>query len=142
MMPYYKYIPNNILENETIKLYWDRSLITDKTVHNNRPDITLIDKVSKTVYFIDIAIPNNHNLHAKYAEELAKYSELSIEIKDQWKMDTVATIPVTLSTNGIIPKTLHKTLNTLSLHPNTFIELQKATILNTCSIVRKFFNIS
>jgi hypothetical protein len=43
-MPYYKYIPNTILENETIKLYWDRSLITDKTIHNNRPDKTLVDK--------------------------------------------------------------------------------------------------
>jgi hypothetical protein len=94
------------------------------------------------VYFIDIAIPNNHNLNVKYAEKLAKYSELSIEIKYQWKMDTVATIPVTLSTNGIIPKQLHKALNTLNLHPKTFIELQKATILNTCSIVRQFFNIS
>jgi hypothetical protein len=93
------------------------------------------------VYFIDTAIPINHNLHAKYAEKLAKYSELSIEIKDQWKMDTVATIPITLSTNGIVSKTLHKALNTLNLHPNTFIELQKATILNTCSIVRKFLNI-
>jgi hypothetical protein len=94
------------------------------------------------VYFIDIAIPDNHNLHAKYAEKLAKYSELSTEIKDQWKMDTAATIPVTLSTNGIIPKTLHKALNTLSLHPNTFIEILTAMILNTCSIVRKFLNIS
>jgi hypothetical protein len=141
-IPYYKYIPSTILENETIKLYWDRSLITDKTIHINRPDITQVDKLSKTVYFIDIEIPNNHNLKAKYAEKLEKYSELSIEIKDQWKMDTVATIPVTLSTNGIILKSLHKALNTLSLHPKTFIELQKATILNTCSIVRKFFNIS
>jgi DNA-binding LytR/AlgR family response regulator len=67
MMPCYKNIPNNILENEIIKLYWDRSLITDKTIHNNRTDITLVDKASKTVYFIDIAIPNIHNLNAKYA---------------------------------------------------------------------------
>jgi hypothetical protein len=94
------------------------------------------------VYFIDIAIPNNHNLKAKYAEKLEKYLELSIEIKDQWKVDTVATNAVILSTNGIIPKTLHRALNTLSLHPKTFRELQKATILNTRSIVRKFFNIS
>jgi hypothetical protein len=86
----------------------------NKTIHNNWLDITLVDKISKTVYFINIAIPNNHNLQAKYAEKLAKYSELWIEIKDQWKMDTVATIPVTLSTNGIIPKTLHKALNTVS----------------------------
>jgi hypothetical protein len=74
---------------------------------------TLIDEISKTVYFIDIAIANNHNLHAKYAEKLEKYSELSI------------IIPITLSTNGIIPKTLHKALNTLNLHPNTIIELRK-----------------
>jgi hypothetical protein len=31
---------------------------------------------------------NNNNLHAKYAEKLAKYSDFSIEIKDQWKMDS------------------------------------------------------
>jgi hypothetical protein len=139
-MPYYKYIPRTILESEIIKLCWDRSLITDKAIHN-RPDPTLVDKVSKTLYFIDIAIPNNHNRHAKYAEKLAKYSELSVEIKDQWKMDTVATIPITQSTNRIIPETLHKALNTFSLHANTFIGLQKATILNTCSIVRQFLNI-
>jgi hypothetical protein len=48
----------------------NKSLITDKTMHKNRPDITLVDKVSKSVYFIDIAIPNNHNLHEKYAEKL------------------------------------------------------------------------
>jgi hypothetical protein len=65
MMPYYMYIPNTILENEINKLYLDRSLITNKTIHNNRPDIILVDKVSKTEYFIDTAIPNNHNLHAK-----------------------------------------------------------------------------
>jgi hypothetical protein len=57
-------------------------------------------------------------------------------------MDIVATIPITLSTNGIIPKTLHKALKTLNIHPKTFIELQKAMILNTCSIVSMFFNIS
>jgi hypothetical protein len=102
MMPYY--ISNTILENETIKPYWDRSLITDKTIHNNRPDITLIDKLSKTVYFIDIAIPNNHNLHEKYAEKLAKYSELSTEIKDLWKMDTVATIPLPYQQMGLYLK--------------------------------------
>jgi hypothetical protein len=43
-MPYCKYIPNTILENEIIKFYWDRSLITDKTIHNNRPDMALVDK--------------------------------------------------------------------------------------------------
>ena len=30
--PYYKYTPANILESENFKLYWNRSILTDKTV--------------------------------------------------------------------------------------------------------------
>jgi hypothetical protein len=45
--PYYKYTPHTIFENERYKLHWDRTIITDRTVSNNRPDITLIDKVKK-----------------------------------------------------------------------------------------------
>jgi len=36
-----------ISENERYKLYWDRTILTDRTASNNRPDITLIDKVKK-----------------------------------------------------------------------------------------------
>lgn len=64
--PYYKYIPNTILENSTHKLYWNRSIIADKTVHHNRPDIILIVKNNKTVYLIDIAVPNSGNLQTTF----------------------------------------------------------------------------
>ena len=33
--PYYKYIPANVLENENVKLYWNRSRLTDKTITFN-----------------------------------------------------------------------------------------------------------
>jgi len=42
--PYYKYTPANVLENENSKLYWNRSILTDRTVQFNRPDITLMYK--------------------------------------------------------------------------------------------------
>jgi hypothetical protein len=29
--PYYRYTPANVLENDNFKLYWNRSIITDKT---------------------------------------------------------------------------------------------------------------
>jgi hypothetical protein len=48
-IPYYKYTPHTILENERYKLYWDRTIITDRTVSNNRPDITWIDKIKKNL---------------------------------------------------------------------------------------------
>jgi ribosomal protein L37E len=39
--PYYKYTPANVLENENYKLYWNRGILTDKTIHFNRPNIML-----------------------------------------------------------------------------------------------------
>lgn len=60
--PYYKYSPKSVLENQRYKMYYDRTIITDHTIYNNRPDITLIDKQSKHTYIIDIAVPNTNNI--------------------------------------------------------------------------------
>uniref|UniRef100_A0A2H1VXX3 SFRICE_017735 n=1 Tax=Spodoptera frugiperda TaxID=7108 RepID=A0A2H1VXX3_SPOFR len=51
----------------------------------------------------------------------------------------VLTLPFAiLSTTGVIPKHLHQSIKTLELPPYTYRILQKAAILNTCHIVRKF----
>jgi len=47
--PYYKYTPANVLGNENFRLYRNRSILTDKTIPFNRPDITFMNK--KTVTF-------------------------------------------------------------------------------------------
>ena len=60
--PYYKYTPANVLENDNFKLYWKRSMLTDKTIHFNRRDITFMNKKTKNTFLIDIAVPNTHNL--------------------------------------------------------------------------------
>jgi hypothetical protein len=39
--PCYKHNSSQVLENNTACLYWDRGIITDKTVSYNRADITL-----------------------------------------------------------------------------------------------------
>jgi hypothetical protein len=41
--PYYKYTPASVLQNDNFKLYRNRSIITDKTVPSNRPDITFMN---------------------------------------------------------------------------------------------------
>jgi hypothetical protein len=55
-------IITNVLENENFKLYWNRSILTDKTMHFNRPNITFMNKKTKNNVLIDIAFPNTHNL--------------------------------------------------------------------------------
>ena len=49
--PCYKYTPANVLKNENFKLYCNRSILTDKTIHFNRPDITFMNKKTKNTFF-------------------------------------------------------------------------------------------
>ncbi|KAL0870860.1 hypothetical protein ABMA27_004702 [Loxostege sticticalis] len=138
LIPYYKYVPEPVIENNNYRLYFDRAILTDKTTHFNRPDITVHDKKNHTALIIDIAIPNSHNLQSTISDKLSKYTDLRDEIKRMWRLSEVTIVPIVISTTGIIPKQLHQSLSTLCLSQYTYIQLQKAVVLNTCRIVRKF----
>jgi hypothetical protein len=138
--PYYGYTPANVLENDNFKLCWNRSTITDKTIAANRPDITLTNKKTNTTYLIDIAVPNTQNLAKTIAEKQSKYQELANEMCAVWKQNTVQVIPIVISSTAVIPKSLSQSLKRLDLHPNTYIQIQKSVILDTCSNVKNFLN--
>jgi hypothetical protein len=129
-----------VLENDSFKLYWNRSIITDKTIPFNRPDITLTNKKTKNTCLIDIAIPNSHILAKTITEKQKKYQELANEICVMWKQDAVQVVPIVISATGIISKSLSQSLKRLNLHSNAYIHMQKVVILGTCSIVRNFLN--
>ena len=140
--PYYQYNPEAVLENENHRLYWDRSIITDKTIPANRPDIVWIDKVKQETWLIDIAIPNSNNLQSTIVSKLTKYADLAHEIKQEWHQQNVTIVPLILSSTGIVPKMLAAHLKSLGLRPNVIIPtMQKSVILSTCNIVRKILNL-
>ncbi|XP_030747673.1 uncharacterized protein LOC115876123 [Sitophilus oryzae] len=116
----------------------DRTILTDHTVNHNRPDILLIDKVKKNVIILDVAIPNNNNLGSKHCEKIAKYRDLQEQIKKQWKIETIKTIPIIVSTTGLIPKQLKKNISELGLNENLYKSMQKATSLATARTTRKY----
>jgi hypothetical protein len=138
--PYYKYTPANVLENDNFKLYWNRRILTDKTIPFNRPDITLMNKKTKNAFLIDIAVPNTHNLAKTITDKQNKYQELANQICAMWQQNAVQVIPIVISSTGVIPKSLSRSLKRLNVHPNTYTQTQKPVILGTCSIVRNFLN--
>ena len=79
-IPHYKYTPANVLENENLKLYWNRSILTDKTIPFNRPDITFMNKKTKNTSLIDTAVPNTHDVSKTITDKQNKYQELANEI--------------------------------------------------------------
>jgi hypothetical protein len=74
-VPYYKYEQQSVLENSNYKQYYNRSVITARTIHNNRPDTTILDQTINEAHSIDVAIPNSHNLHIIITEKLQKYTD-------------------------------------------------------------------
>jgi hypothetical protein len=69
-MPHYKYEPQSVLENFSNKLYYNRTIMTDRTIHNSRQDTVKLDKSIKEANLVDVAIPNSHNIHSTIAKKL------------------------------------------------------------------------
>jgi hypothetical protein len=48
--PHYSYTPESCLENDSYKLYFDRTILTDIHIKHNRPDIIILNKQQKHIF--------------------------------------------------------------------------------------------
>lgn len=141
-VPYYKYLPPPVTENNGFTIYWDKSIITDLTIAHNRPDITLIDKDNKITYLIDVSIPSNNNIDTKYQEKINKYCDLKREVQLMWNMDKVYIVPIIISSMGLIPKNLENMLKLIKTPFNICRKMQKSVLLDAANIVRSVMEIN
>lgn len=139
--PYYKYSPSPVLESRETLLYWDRPIITDKTIDHNRPDILLIDKTNKRALIVEVGIPLSHNLIRTEQEKAAKYKNLEFELKRLWHLKEIKTVPIIMSVEGLCTKQLRPNIESLGLPNGLAILIQKAVVLQTCYLVRQFLSI-
>ncbi|CAH2052194.1 unnamed protein product, partial [Iphiclides podalirius] len=142
-LPYYKYSPEAVLENDRARLYWDRSIITDRTIVANKPDIVLMDRAQSRVFLVDITIPYDENLVKAETDKKTKYLDLAHEVTDMWGGVPTEIIPIVVSANGLIPVSLSKHLRRLGLRDGSLqAQMQKAVLLDTARIVRRFLSLS
>jgi len=141
-LPYYRYEPQSVMENNKAKIYWDKEIRTDKTVAHNRPDILLVDKHQDKAYIIDIAVPLTHKLQDTHSEKRRKYTDLAYEINKMWRIGKVEIVPIILSSMAVIPKNLALSMESLEIRKTKIFEMQKAVILQSCRTVRKVLDLS
>jgi len=136
--PYYCYLPEAVRENETVKIYWDTDIITDRMVEHNRPDILILNKQKKEAHIIDISIPLDENIRRARVEKLTKYTKLGQEIKAIYQLKDVRITAIILTCNGLVDKQLSGNLERIGVeNPKRVIaEMQKSVVLSTCNIVR------
>ncbi|XP_044760879.1 uncharacterized protein LOC123318334 [Coccinella septempunctata] len=131
------YVPKTLLQNASYKLYWDATMVTDRSVAHNRPDITLFDNVRKTCLLIDFTIPADDNITRAYSEKISKYTDLAFQLREMYALEAVSVLPMIISVNGIVERHLLENTQRLCLDKDIISASQKQVILHTTRIIRK-----
>jgi hypothetical protein len=139
--PYYKCRPEQIMQKGRVRMLWDSLMATDRAVEANRPDICVIDQLKQEGLIVDIAVPLDDNIEKTIAEKKRKYQQLSVEMKDMYKLKKVSIVPVVISVNGLVTKDFVNLKNQLPLVDKHLRLMQKAAILGTANVVRKVLSL-
>lgn len=137
-LPTHIYVPKPLLQNARYKLYWDCTLVTDRAVMHNRPDIALFDTEQKTCILIEFTIPADDNITKAYTEKITKYGDLAFQLRELHNLRTISIFPMIISVNGLVETHLLENTKRLCLEPDVISASQKQVILSTTRIVRKF----
>jgi len=102
-------VPKSVETSQGCKvtILWNQQVQTDRTIHNNKPDIIIRDNEKGTCMLIDAAISEDRNVIKKEAEKILKYKDLTIEIRRMWNVKTKV-IPVIIGVTGTISKSFRK----------------------------------
>ena len=80
----------------------------------------------------------DENLVKAENDKQIKYLDLPREVVDMWDVSTAIIVPIVVTANGIIAKSLDQHLRRLSLGGWIKGLIQKAVLLDTARIVRRF----
>ncbi|KAG0435198.1 hypothetical protein DMUE_4838 [Dictyocoela muelleri] len=79
-LKHFKYIKTrNVYEIDQVKILVDIPIKTDTLITENRPDIVLINKNEKQIYFIEVGITSHENLKQVESWKKRKYELLGRE---------------------------------------------------------------
>ena len=62
---WYEHSPKAVMEDNVIKLLWDVSIQCDHVIEARRPDIVIINKLDRTCFIVDIAVPDDSRISHK-----------------------------------------------------------------------------
>jgi len=122
-----------VLESANRTLWWDRSIIADKTIDFNTAAIVLIDRENKTALVTDSAVPLTHNRPKKEAEKITKYENFALEINNVWKLN-MSIYTLVISVEDVVTTNFLKYLKNIGLTKNILRVRQKAVLLQMCLI--------
>ena len=136
---WYEHQPEGVVEKENVKILWEFNIQTDNEIQARRPDIVIHDKINKSCYIIDVAIPGDARVPQKEAEKIEKYSDLRRELQKLWKVKAKV-VPIVVGALGTVSKSLTGYLKEIKVSTKIQV-IQKSALLGTARILRKVLEI-
>lgn len=134
---YYKHDPQDVTEDDNVKVLWDFNIYTDKKISARRPDIVVIHKCSKTGFIIDINCPNDKNVARNERDKVTKYIDLSIELERLWKVK-FKIIPIVIGCLGTVTNKALTHASTLGLTESDLKLMQREALFGSAHILRRY----
>jgi hypothetical protein len=118
--------------NNKVILYWDKPIITDKTV--DRRDTVFIDRQKKATLTTDIEVPLTLKLSTTKAEKITKCENLALEIKNFWKLNNVSVYSLVISMEAVVTRSFLKYIENTGLKKHLKSGAKSSTVTNvSCS---------
>ena len=136
MIQWYEHAPEDVIENEEVKILWDVMIQCDREIKAKKLDVVVVNKNERSCAIIDMAIPGDITVGEQEKEKIERYQEIKREIKRMWNNRSINVIPVVVGALGSTSKKLKKCIVELGVIINTAL-LQKAALLGTARILRK-----
>ena len=100
---WYEQKPQKVVETESGTILWDFPIHTDRTIQENKPDISIKNHKEKAYKLIDFTFPMDINNSAKEFEKLSKYKDLQIAVERMWQLK-ISIIPIVVGALGLVKK--------------------------------------
>ena len=77
------FVPKKLEKNREgkVTILWKQQVQTDRTITNNKPDVTIRDSKQETSTLTVVAVPRDINVVMEEGEKMLKYKDLIIEIQ-------------------------------------------------------------
>ena len=124
------------------EIWWDQTVSTPKPIRDedeirhNRPDLLVIDRVSKRWFLVDFAVPFDANVVKTEDTKEETYKKLAAEV-GRMNSVNVKVVPVVVGALGVVSKNLVGWLKVLGIGESVVGELQTAALIGTAAILKK-----
>jgi len=129
------------LDGPNYKLLYDFDIYTDHGITARRPDLVMVDKMTRCTTVIDVACVMDRHVIVKHQEKIDKYLDLAIELQVLWNTKVVI-LPLVFGALGALPEKTVRNFEFLQLLEVNAHQLQKTVMLRTDLILRKHLSLS